>query len=215
MRYKILSLCSKEYAPLAEVTWPGKQSYADWHGYTAVNITPETGDHYGFQKLQLLINDIVAGDYDWVIWMGADVLITNPNIELSEIANQAKGADLIIATDAHGINTDVMMVRQTDRVASFLKLVLDSRRHYEPMLLGEQQAMSDLLPFFPGFARIVPQRKLNAYDYKTLAFLGGKYAEATDQLGTSGQWMPGDFVIHFPGLPFERRLELARHYAKM
>ena len=33
-----------------------------------------------------------------------------------------------------------------------------------------------------------------------------------DLLGQDGQWAPGDFVIHWPGLPNDARVKLAEHY---
>ena len=31
-----------------------------------------------------------------------------------------------------------------------------------------------------------------------------------DLLGNDGQWQPGDFLIHWPGISLERRLNLAQ-----
>jgi hypothetical protein len=44
---------------------------------------------------------------------------------------------------------------------------------------------------------------MNSYDY---ALYGNENNE--------GQWQPGDFVIHFPGLSLEKRIELVRKYSK-
>ena len=36
--------------------------------------------------------------------------------------------------------------------------------------------------------------------------------EGIDLLGQDGQWYPGDFVIHWPGLPNNTRIQLAQQY---
>jgi hypothetical protein len=70
----------------------------------------------------------------------------------------------------------------------------------------EQQAVIDFYPKFQHLFKLIPQRQINSYDY---AMYG---TDPTDLLGTSGQWVPGDFVIHWPGLPNEVRVQLAQQY---
>ena len=47
---------------------------------------------------------------------------------------------------------------------------------------------------------------MNSYDYRIYG------VDGIDQLGYSGQWQHGDFVIHFPALHNPTRIQLMNQY---
>ena len=59
--------------------------------------------------------------------------------------------------------------------------------------------------------KLIPQRKLNAYKYANLHQYGSLhpgFITGTDCLGNSGEWQPGDFVLHVPGIGDPQKLTL-------
>jgi hypothetical protein len=54
---------------------------------------------------------------------------------------------------------------------------------------------------FKGIRKLLPQRVMNSYQYKAdnltpYAGYGPNWVNGIDSLGQSGEWKPGDFVIH-------------------
>ncbi len=55
---------------------------------------------------------------------------------------------------------------------------------------------------------IRPQREFNSYRYDLYDNNQGAPAEM------EGQWLGGDFLLHLPGLPIDKRLELMQEHKK-
>jgi hypothetical protein len=54
---------------------------------------------------------------------------------------------------------------------------------------------------FKGIRKLLPQRVMNSYQYKADNMTpygphGSNWINGIDSLGESGEWQPGDFVIH-------------------
>jgi len=63
-----------------------------------------------------------------------------------------------------------------------------------------------------GVLKIVPQCELNSYPYHLFeAKYPGqqKVKEGKDYFGHRGRWQPGDFLIHWPSLPYVQRVREA------
>lgn len=57
----------------------------------------------------------------------------------------------------------------------------------------------------------VPQRKMNSYRYEFLRgykFVSDRFESGMDSLGNYGEWQSGDFIIHVPGIPNERKVKI-------
>lgn len=221
MKSILLTHASEEYAPLADLGEPGKMEWCKLHGfdYRRVNESLTCWD-----RIELWFTTLLA--YDLMFFMGADTLITNKWQTLRTYMGD--DTDMAIAPDGGGINCDVFAIRSNKSTRQLmLNLSLNAKRMGE----NEQQAMGAALAgirshrmlwdFLPGRplddgapcgirlhkaldrmygngplrVNLVRQRELNAYPCE----LYGK--TIPDE-----SWRPGDFVAHFPGLPFEKRL---------
>jgi hypothetical protein len=60
--------------------------------------------------------------------------------------------------------------------------------------------------------QIVPQYRLNAYDYRRFYHLDPQYHSGTDCYGNRGQWQPGDFLIHWPAATLDERIAMLQEY---
>jgi hypothetical protein len=105
------------------------------------------------------------------------------------------------------LNTGSFIVRNTAQAREWLEFLLSKKAEYKnDKKWFEQQAVIDFYPKFQDLFKIIPQQWLNSYDYRMYNVVG------VDLLGQDGQWAPGDFVIHWPGLPNDARVKLAEHY---
>jgi hypothetical protein len=204
----IVSIFNDTHKDLAEFTWNNnKAKYAEKHGYLAVaktdNFSPE---QVHFDKFIHLLDVMEKNpELDWVWWLDNDAMITNFNIKLENLID----ADyhIIMATDIAALNTGSFIVRNSSQAKEWLNFLLSKKKEYKnDKKWFEQQAVIDFYPRFQNLFKIVPQQWLNSYDYKMYNI------EGIDLLGLDGQWYPGDFVIHWPGLPNETRVVLAQQY---
>lgn len=192
---------------LVAVTLPNKQKYCALHGYDL--LTPAlsgTGcneaEKYGLKRLPLVVELLKSDTYDWIWVVGTDVLITNLKITLESLIDDNYG--LIVGTEPTGVGMDSYLVRKQGGLE-----VIEMLASFGQNPIGaahEQSTLHHLMkdPEVSKIIKLVPQRQLNAYKYESLhqyEFLHPGFVTGIDCLGNSGEWQPGDFVLHTPGLP--------------
>ena len=210
MNFAIVTAHNTTYQPLADITWnQNKRLYAERWGYDAIAKIDEYKydvSQISFERTELIINLLESGKYDWIHACGCDTMITNFTIPLSDIADN--NYDFVIATDCYNINNDSFLARATPLTISWLKHIVSIREEYANNPWYDQQAMIDTIDMMGDRIKFVPQRELNSYDYDQ--YPGSvPHIYKKDMFGNDGQWQPGDFLIHWPGVSLERRLPLA------
>lgn len=218
MKFAVCSIYDDGYAELGDVTIQGNaKKYCELHGYDLVVrrdnfVLPK--NQIGYEKIHLILETLSTNKYDWIYWRGADTMITNLSLELRDFVTLYDF--FIIGCDVHNINADSFFIRNCPRSIEFFTEILNNRDQY----VDEQQAFDRLYQKY-RFS-IIPQKWINAYDYplylSTEAFnVNGPQPECAaglDVFGQSGQWTPGDFLIHWPGISFQKRVELAKQLQK-
>lgn len=204
----IVSLFNERHVDLAQHTWyNNKVKYAEKHGYKSIaktdNFSPE---QVHFDKFVHILDVMQTNpDIDWVWWLDNDAMITNFDIKAEDLVDN--DYHIIMPTDIAALNTGSFIVRNSTQAREWLEFLLTKKAEYKnDKKWFEQQAVIDFYPKFQELFKIIPQQWLNSYDYKMYN------VEGIDLLGQDGQWYPGDFVIHWPGLPNEVRIQLAQRY---
>jgi galactosyl transferase GMA12/MNN10 family len=204
----IVSLFNDRHADLAAHTWyNNKVKYAEKHGYLALaktnNFSPE---QVHFDKFVHILDVMQANpDVDWVWWLDNDAMITNFDIKVEDLVDN--DYHVIMPTDIAALNTGSFIVRNSLQAREWLNFLLSKKLEYKnDTKWFEQQAVIDFYPKFQDLFKLIPQQWLNSYDYRMYNVAG------IDLLGQDGQWAPGDFVIHWPGLPNDARVKLAEYY---
>lgn len=213
MNIKVATLYSPDCADLAAITNPVKQAYCNRHGYYFATKTdgfkivePICGWHrYVFERWRWFAE--VLSECDAVFCCGTDVLITNPSITLESIMDGRK--PFLISQDAQMPNSDVMLIRRDSRCLHLMDGVANchSSHHNAPYL--DQTAFQELLPRYQDTVEVLPQRVMNSYDYNLMSCwhpIHENYRLAVDIEGNDGQWQPGDFIFHCPGIPYDQRM---------
>ena len=206
--FAIVSMYNESHADLGAVSWPNKVAYAEKHGYGYFCKTDDFTNKISIQfEKHILMLDIMEAnpDVDWVWWLDNDAMITNFDVKLEGIVDP--DYHVIMTTDVATVNGGCFMVRNTEQGREWLRFMLEiGQKEYADNRWPDQQPMADFFIKYRDIVKIVPQRTMNSYDYRIYG------VDGIDQLGQSGQWHPGDFVIHFPALPNPSRIQLMQQY---
>jgi hypothetical protein len=217
----LLTGWSKEYEPLADITFPGKVLYASKHGYQIKWFTHTNEKTMPWNRpLQWLTALQSIGENDWLFFTGCDAAITNSGIKLESLIDDSK--DLIASTDYSDLQGDSMLIRNSERTRRWLGRVLA----WEGLCFNEQEAMTAELSEHLDYRRylrslkergigrdnveielnnqdvcvkLLPQKLINAYPMEFYA-----QGEITND-GTF--WEPGDFIAHMACRSLECRIE--------
>jgi len=214
MKFAVCSIYDEGYAELGDITIGGNaKKYCDRYGYDLIVrkdnfVLPK--HQIGYEKIHLILETLASGRYDWIYWRGADTMITNFDIELRDLVTPYDF--FIIGTDVHNLNADSFFIKNCEKSIQFFTEILTDAHKY----VDEQQAFHMLHNKYRFL--VVPQKFINSYDYKLYLaredFNKNGYQpeceSGNDIFGLSGQWTPGDFLIHWPGISLEKRIELAK-----
>lgn len=200
MKIGIFTQFNEPFRQVANLTIPVIQEYADHHGYT-VNIGENLPIRRSivWDRYKILRENL--DQYDWVVHMDADVLITNLNIRLEEFCHDASNVVISMATTESGDR------RMNDGVALFKKdwythFILDECFHAEQA--GSIQCGQDKLEMLwltradNSTYHIERQKAINSF----------LYTEYGMPEATVGHWTEGDWCLHTPGRTNERRVEI-------
>ena len=136
------------------------------------------------------------------MWLDGDAIITNHHIRIEDRLGNEK---FVVATDLHGINAGVFLASNHPETKELLQdLIQNGKALVGDHPLQEQEALSRFLAFdrYKHTATILPQRMMNAFPHDL-------YDRPTD---FSGNWQPGDWIIHFPGMRMHGRVEAMPRY---
>lgn len=206
MKGAIVTIHDHNYQQLADLTWEkNRKLYAAKHGYDAIaktnNFKPMS---VGFSKIDLLLEIMNTRQHDVLHWSGTDTMITNFTIPLTEFLYE--GYHVALATDFNGIQSDSFVIRNTIEGRSWLQMIMDKMPEYQSHPFLEQGVMMETYQQYQHIIKVLPQRFLNSYHYPLYQHKGA--VNNHDKMGFSGQWFPGDFLIHAPDQPMNLRMDL-------
>jgi glycosyltransferase involved in cell wall biosynthesis/Flp pilus assembly protein TadD len=187
--FAVLTVYTPDLAEWAEPVAQQKRAYCDRHGYEFV-CALESLDatcNPRWSKL-LLIEQYLASHpgCTWVFWTDADSVIMNPGLRLEDFVDDH---DLIIPEDQNGLHAGLFFLRNGDRCLSFLRRACEMRRSFTAAN-PEQAAIVELLQKDDHGLKVkrVQQATFNAY---------------------RANYRPGDFALHFAGMPDKASLTAA------
>lgn len=143
---------------------------------------------------------IRKGTYDWVWWLDVDTLITNTEIKLTDIIDEAlanvtnpQEIDWLINHDCNGLNTGSYLVRGHERSIKLFDNAgsIHDREVENDKHLSDQDSLGRLFKEDEASAQRtvrIPQWKINAFPKEIACFDEAKKG-----------WEHGSFVLHFAG----------------
>jgi hypothetical protein len=203
LKVALVTFNSNDYQELAAITLPGKTQYCQRHGYDLISgIHPGPIERMGWDRVGVVQQHLP--NYDVVMWIDCDAIITNLTKPVTDVLKN--GDQFVLTADLYGINTGTFIAVRTPMTIQFLFSVL----HAGPQLVahhhwGEQEAIIRLLsgPPFDNFATVLPQNAMNSYIN----------AEMGRPDWFMGNYQPGDWIVHLAGVPYARKIEVARALA--
>lgn len=211
---------TEAFREMAQTTlYENKAEYAERWGHdlkVLVGVPPDFNDERShcngitWARISEALKSARSGDYDWIYVVGGDTLITNLTIPLTTFLDD--DFHFIIANDCCEWNADSFFFRCTTAGIGFMEAVLGEYERLKHHSWVEQQAMIELRDRQPwrGIWKVLPQRYINSYNYRLYGadeHCQPAKREGKDCAGHDGQWQPGDFLIHWPGLSSEVRRE--------
>jgi hypothetical protein len=125
-----IGICSltigEKYKETTKWTTQNKINYCAKHNYTFIDDESiyDASKPIPFSKLLLLKKYLK--DFDYLVWIDADILIMNNNITIESFIERYKNYDQITGSDWKMQNTGVWIVKNTDFSFSFLQAVWDN-----------------------------------------------------------------------------------------
>jgi hypothetical protein len=190
---------------LAELVVPVMAAYRDKHNYYALRVQtiPSTWE---FHKIKTIVAVLEAGA-DLVFCLDLDTLITNHNVKVEDFIDDKH--DFYITQDINEVNAGSIIVKNSDWSRTLLKVILEEAGRFE----NEQNAIKPFANY--DKVKILDHPSINSYPYDEYAPSYGLIPGRIPLLGIKGKptheqgnWEPGDFVAHLPGLPMSRRIEI-------
>lgn len=207
-KFAVASMFNDAHRSLAQHTWDlNKVEYAKKHGYSAIAKTDNFNkSQIHFDKFEHILDIMkTRTDIDWIWWLDNDAMITNFDVKLESIIDEQY--HIIMATDIASLNNGSFIVKNSLQGREWVEFILSKKSEYKDNTKWpDQQPVIDFYPKFQHLFKIVPQRIINSYDYTIYNI------QDVDLLGNSGQWEPGDFVIHWPALNNDLRIQLVNHF---
>lgn len=224
MRIACLTGCLPNYDSLGLYTISiNKSEYCKRHGY-AIEVVrsirkrfQDPGTHAGgfsWSRLEHMRDMLEAGQYDWVWCVGCDTLVTNMQLGMESLIDGTTKDVLISGERVAPLQADSFLVKSSTKGIQWLNDLLGQYENYRYHPWVENQTMIDMKPKHESIIQIVPQWRLNSYDYSRFYHLGKQYRDGTDCYGNRGQWQPGDFLIHWPAATLEDRLGFLDYYSQ-
>ena len=186
---------------VADLTTPNHLAYCDKYNYQVYHSKEIPNDkHPVWGRVALLRKVMNENSHEWFVLTDIDLLFMNFSISLESFLN---GFDLITSYDIHGLNCGVLFVRNCEWSKNFVeKWLTDGSKYYSSFINQEQTSLAYFLYQEPKeHWQVVSQKYFNSFPYHQYDL---HYPE--------GNYEDGDFIIHFPGMDNDKRINLIQEY---
>lgn len=190
---------SPSHNALANVSVPNLQEYADRHGYQWMVIMVEN-DKWEYKKheqFERYFNEFK--DLELIWYKDVDTIITDMTKPITDFIDDHYS--FYLTKDANEFNGGSVIIKNTAVGRAFNKTVLENRNMFQ----NEQNVYNSMpmLMFGIDIMKPIPHPSINSYDYSL-------YKEHPEYVGREdlGDWAEGHLLLHVPGLPMEKRIEV-------
>lgn len=148
----------------------------------------------------LLLQRELKKDYDYVVWIDDDILITNHKIDFREIIKMYKFENILIDDNAGNgkwkLNSGIFVCKNNQETKDFLKHIWDTAHKYNYHNgVWENDTMNDYHKENPEdkIFKIIPHRIIQSFK---------RFHKE------------GDFAVHFAGINMKNRMTFRDEYLK-
>ena len=204
--YAVASINMDNYQDLADLTDQPKQEYCDRHGYKFFVLKEQKYSNcMGFNKIGFVLELFEQHpDIEWLLFSECDATITNLTIKIEDKIDN--DYHFIVPVDRLNINAGNFLVRNSPEGNSYLKSIMNSEPKYQDSMWAEQGFIIDTIDQYSSIVKLVEQKYMNSYIQEPYDYCDIR----TDIFGNSGEWTPGDWIVHWPGLHKPLRMDQAQ-----
>lgn len=227
-----------EWADLAAVVQPTHEAYCARHGYGYKMDESDVWDKVGspwidqkpsvdsapirhFNKLRLMQHYMTPEkcrrEYDWVVWLDADLVIGDYDTPLTKWMNQGRAStgveepmlgDLIIPFDPNTVHPTVIMMRSTTLMRGLVWAMTEAgQRMYHQHDWSEHLAFKFFVQWQP-YAGVLWQ-----HSAKVLCAMSPGIYPMPPDVRASYEYEEGvSWSLHLSALPIAKRIELAQAF---
>lgn len=206
MKIGLMTAWNDLYAPIAQIAAPIMARYCAKHGYSFI-----AGEYHHRPEEPLTRGDLCkAGmflqywhEYDYLMWLDIDSIIMDHNQEIPTWTRH----DFLWTYDISGPLSGLWVAKCTPLVRQWIaRFQFACAYEYGG---GDQYAMQFIMerpPFRFAIDGCLSGKEVgHCYDYDLMGY-------PKDLVHING-YEPGDWIITFPGMPINRRLEAMADYA--
>jgi len=201
MKILILTAYDDHIKALSDGCDVSKEEYCRKWGFSfiRVKINPQPGVHPSWQKLQILIDHIKLNEYDYIVWLDSDIIITNYTFDIRTLFDDNYALTFPedwCAPPGYDPRTKwfsacgiIINCKTVDALNIIKKANEDT--YFQNRGCWDQSALMALLgrnKEFNDKVHRLPRRTLNAVDKDA------DYREGMEV------WKHGDFCVHLTGL---------------
>lgn len=155
-------------------------------------------------------------EYDYVVWLDSDLLVTNYDIELECFFNgmgnsQARcKRDIILTHDVNGLHATVIMLRRSPYTLGFVWANANAgMRYFMEDFWSDQLSMRMMLQT-PPYSEMVRYESV-----KTLCAMTPGIYPIPEEARKIYEWDEKEsFALHLSALSMEKRIEIAKDYTE-
>lgn len=205
----LLTAYYDNYKPLAEIVVPNLQGYCRKHEYGFYNyILSPLGAHYSFKRIKMLRELFSYEAIDIIFCTDIDILITNHNIKIESFLDNKH--DFYITKDVNGINAGNFIIKNTVWSRAFLDFILSKQDSFDNDQVVLESIKDDVQ--WNSKIKILSHPSINSYIYDNYGENWGVIGDRKIEKPTEeeGDWREGNFVLHLPGIPLDKRIEILK-----
>lgn len=203
MRVVCCTMYSPAYKELAAICLPNLSKYCERHGY-GMHIIHVEDQKWEFKKHEEFKELAETWKADVLFYCDIDTLITNHGIKIESFLDDENS--YYVTKDFNELNNGVLILKCDDHGKWVNDFILGGKK-----IQGHENEQNTLNYYLEELAwvKICSHPSFNSYDYSC-------YPECKELIGDeyAGDWKPGNFVIHFPGLGLKDRVELMKEYSQ-
>ena len=190
----------EQYKEYTKYSRQNKILYCEKNGYELIEDDKMYNSEKPIPWSKLLLIQKYLSNFDYLVWIDADIYIMNKDVKLETLIEKYKDYDIICGSDWKMANTGVLIVKNTD----FSKIFLDKvyTNEYDP----KADPNDRYLNWEQGsFINLMDRNILNC----------GTKIKVTNPTEINSYWFnyfPGHFILHFAGVRGELLGYLMRDY---
>lgn len=200
MNTLVLTGYDEKFAPIGDITSPIIEDYAYKHRFDYECMREPYGEyHYGkyhpsWWKMHFLLD--LLKQYERVIWIDADILVTNPEIvppgESGYHCSLDWGVD---ANEPHYLSNGCFAAFPDS--IDLIRWVIDNKDNYSQLFHEQEHMRAAASSQFKDVITVHPRRMFNAVPIEI-------HESAVEP------WRPGDWIAHLTMVDLKERVRLAK-----